>query len=118
MYNEQGNDSKTIYVERIPPNVDIDTLRHVFQKYGPVQYVSLPKYKHNGTPKGFAFLEFETEKGANDALEGFISIKRRISSALDPGELQRWVQTYTAVWENLWCCRAERNNGLFEFPNS
>ena len=88
-----GNDSKTIYVERIPPNVDIDTLRHVFQKYGPVQYVSLPKYKHNGTPKGFAFLEFETEKGANDALEGFISIKRRISSALDPGELQRWVQT-------------------------
>jgi len=88
MYNEQGNDSKTIYVERIPPNVDIDTLRHVFQKYGPVQYVSLPKYKHNGTPKGFAFLEFETEKGANDALEGFISIKRRISSALDPGELQ------------------------------
>ena len=84
----RANDNKTIYIERIPPHVDIDSLKHVFEKYGPVSYVSLPKFKHNGIPKGFAFLEFEQEEGANKALEAFILQKRRISTALDPSALQ------------------------------
>ena len=86
--DERGNDSRTIYIERIPDNADIDILKHVFEKYGPVRYISLPKFKHNGAPKGFAFLEFELEEGINSALKGFIAAKRRISTALDPGELQ------------------------------
>jgi len=84
----RANDNKTIYIERIPPHVDIDSLKHVFEKYGPVSYVSLPKFKHNGIPKGFAFLEFEQEEGTNKALEAFILQKRRISTALDPSALQ------------------------------
>ena len=84
----RANDNKTIYVERIPPHVDIDSLKHVFEKYGPVSYISLPKFKHNGIPKGFAFLEYAQEDGANKALEAFILQKRRISTALEPSALQ------------------------------
>ena len=70
LIDERGNDLRTIYIERIPPNVDHDILKHVFEKYGKVKYISLPKFKHNGTPKGFAFLEFESEEGINAALKG------------------------------------------------
>ena len=85
----QKDDQRVIYVEHLDPNVvTIEMLRHVFSKYGDVSYVSLPKFKHNGLPKGFAFVEFSMEEGAKNAMIGFIEAKRKIPSALDPSELQ------------------------------
>ena len=85
----QKDDQRVIYVEHLDPNVvTIEMLRHVFSKYGDVSYVSLPKFKHNGLPKGFAFVEFSTEESAKNAMIGFIEAKRKIPSALDPSELQ------------------------------
>ena len=85
----EKDDQRVIYVEHLDPNVvSIEMLRHVFSKYGDVSYVSLPKFKHNGQPKGFAFVEFSTEEGAKNAMVGFIEAKRKIPSALDPSELQ------------------------------
>ena len=45
-------DSRTIYVEKLPVNVTLEMLQHIFSKYGKVSYVSMPKFKHNGVPKG------------------------------------------------------------------
>lgn len=40
----------------------------MFEKYGSVVYVSLPKFK-NGTIKRFAFVEFDNKESANKVLE-------------------------------------------------
>lgn len=40
----------------------------MFEKYGSVAYVSLPKFK-SGTIKRFAFVEFDDEKSAQKILE-------------------------------------------------
>ena len=81
-------DSKTIYVEKLPVNVTLEMLQHVFSKYGTVNYISMPKFKHNGFPKGFAFVEFADDEGAKKSIEAFVLAKRRIPCGLDPGELQ------------------------------
>ena len=51
--------NKSIYFENIPDNLSIDLVVQVFQKFGKVLYVSLPKWPDTGILKGFGFLEFE-----------------------------------------------------------
>lgn len=64
-------DSVTIYVEKLPPHADHDWIKSVFSSCGKVVYVSLPRYKSNRAIKGFAFVEFEKESEAEQALEMF-----------------------------------------------
>lgn len=78
----------TIYVENIPSHVDHDWVRHVFAQYGTIDYVSLPRYRRSGRPKGFAFVEFKTPEMASSALEAFGSLECRISTSIDPSQLQ------------------------------
>ncbi|KAK6187432.1 hypothetical protein SNE40_005463 [Patella caerulea] len=62
-------DSRTVYVECLPRNVDHDWMKRVFSECGVVNYVSLPKFKSTGDTKGFGFIEFETRKAADKACE-------------------------------------------------
>ncbi|XP_026119475.1 la-related protein 7 isoform X1 [Carassius auratus] len=62
-------DNRTVYVELLPKSVTHVWLERVFSKCGNVVYVSLPRYKSTGHPKGFAFVEFETEEQAQKAIE-------------------------------------------------
>ncbi|KAK9964849.1 hypothetical protein ABG768_005986 [Culter alburnus] len=62
-------DSRTVYVELLPKTVTHVWLERVFSKCGNVVYVSIPRYKTTGDPKGFAFVEFETEEQAQNAIE-------------------------------------------------
>ncbi|XP_051773037.1 la-related protein 7 [Ctenopharyngodon idella] len=62
-------DSRTVYVELLPKTVTHVWLERVFSKCGNVVYVSIPRYKSTGDPKGFAFVEFETEEQAQKAIE-------------------------------------------------
>lgn len=64
-------DAETIYIERLPPYADHDWLKEIFSKYGKVVYISIPRFKHTGDVKGFAFVEFETAKEAQEAVEMF-----------------------------------------------
>lgn len=41
----------------------------MFGKCGNVVYVSIPRYRSTGDPKGFAFVEFETKEQAEKAIE-------------------------------------------------
>ncbi|XP_074849518.1 la-related protein 7 [Carettochelys insculpta] len=62
-------DSRTVYVELLPKNVNHSWIERVFGKCGNVVYVSIPRYKSSGDPKGFAFVEFETREQADKAIE-------------------------------------------------
>ncbi|XP_041048689.1 la-related protein 7 isoform X2 [Carcharodon carcharias] len=65
----QDVDDRTVYVELLPRNVSHGWIDRVFSKCGNVVYISIPRYKTTGDPKGFAFVEFETTSGAQKAIE-------------------------------------------------
>lgn len=44
-------------------------IERVFSKVGTVVYVSVPRYRTSGDPKGFAFVEFEKEEEAQHAIQ-------------------------------------------------
>ena len=101
--NIESVEARTIYVELNyvdPSTITNDMIRHVFSKYGNVSYVSMPKFKHNGLPKGFAFIEFSDENGAKNSMIAFVKAKRKIPSALDPSELQS-IKSYNIEQEAL-----------------
>lgn len=77
----------TIYVEHIKSDTSHEWVSSVFSEFGKVQYVSLPKYKHNKLNKGFAFIEFEHPQEAQKALEYFDSIGLKMSSHMEPDKL-------------------------------
>nr|XP_033811612.1 la-related protein 7 [Geotrypetes seraphini]XP_033811621.1 la-related protein 7 [Geotrypetes seraphini]XP_033811630.1 la-related protein 7 [Geotrypetes seraphini] len=62
-------DSRTIYVELLPKNVNHSWIERVFGKCGDVVYISIPRFKSTGDPKGFAFVEFESQEQAEKAIE-------------------------------------------------
>lgn len=65
-------EKSTIYIENVPSFVTNDSLKKMFtEKCGIVDYVSLPRYKHNRAVKGFAFIEFANISGAEAAMKMF-----------------------------------------------
>ncbi|CAG5929300.1 unnamed protein product [Menidia menidia] len=62
-------DSRTVYVELLPKDVTHSWIERVFSKCGNVVYVSIPRYKASQDSKGFAFVEFEKEEEAQQAIE-------------------------------------------------
>ncbi|XP_069169497.1 la-related protein 7 isoform X2 [Procambarus clarkii] len=77
----------TIYIENIPAHSDHSWIREVLAQYGTIDYISLPRYRRSGKPKGFAFVEFKTPQMANSALEAFGALECRIPVTIDPSEL-------------------------------
>lgn len=77
----------TIYVENIKADTDHEWLSHFFSDFGNVVYVSIPKYKHTKGNKGFAFIEFEKESDAQNALSYFESIGCKMPADTNPEEL-------------------------------
>ncbi|XP_064458067.1 la-related protein 7-like isoform X2 [Ornithodoros turicata] len=69
--DKEDTDDCTIYVERLPPTADHRWLKTTFDKHGKVVYVSLPKYRHNGKMKGFAFVEFSTPDEVEKVCQAF-----------------------------------------------
>ncbi|RZC37674.1 la-related protein 7, partial [Asbolus verrucosus] len=80
-------DECTIYVERIKTDATHEWITSVFSEFGNVVYVSIPKYKHNNAVKGFAFVEFNNENEAQNALNYFESIGCKMPSNVEPEEL-------------------------------
>jgi len=72
-------DSRTVYVEEFPTNIDHEWLKTIFTTCGTVNYVSLPKYKHNSQVKGFAFIEFSTSEEAHKACQVLNTIEKKES---------------------------------------
>ncbi|KAL3275516.1 hypothetical protein HHI36_020275 [Cryptolaemus montrouzieri] len=84
---KENEDDCTIYVERISSDANHEFLSAIFSDFGSVAYVSIPKYKHNQMNKGFAFIEFDTKKEAENTLNYFESIGCKMSSNINPEDL-------------------------------
>ncbi|XP_008324472.1 la-related protein 7 [Cynoglossus semilaevis] len=65
----KDTDSRTVYVELLPKDVSHSWIERVFTKCGNVVYISIPRYRTTGEPKGFAFVEFEKLEQAQRAIE-------------------------------------------------
>lgn len=63
--------------EQLPPKADHDWIKSMFEKYGSVAYISLPKFK-SGIIKRFAFIEFDNEESAVKVLEVKFNLKYNI----------------------------------------
>ncbi|MHC5937869.1 RNA recognition motif domain-containing protein [Nostoc sp.] len=63
----------SIYVGNLSYQVTEEDLKQAFAEYGTVNRVQLPTDRETGRPRGFAFVEMETdtqEQAAIDALDG------------------------------------------------
>lgn len=78
-------DDYTIYIEQIPLSYTIKTLKELFEQFGPVIYVSLPR--HRDTIKEYAFIEFQSKKSVRKAIEEYTKYDSVISEDVDPMDL-------------------------------
>ena len=63
----------SIYVGNLSYDVTQEDLEDVFKEYGAIKRVQLPTDRETGRPRGFGFVEMETEdeeSSAIDALDG------------------------------------------------
>ena len=59
----------SIYVGNLSYEINQEDLREVFSKYGTVQRVYLPAERETGRPKGFAFVDMDTEVEEDKAIQ-------------------------------------------------
>lgn len=72
--------------EALPPNATHDTVRQQFKQFGPVAYVSLPKYR-SGRIKEFAFIEFEQQASVEKCLIAFSQFDGVINRHYQPEKM-------------------------------
>ncbi|MBD2040959.1 RNA recognition motif domain-containing protein [Microcoleus sp. FACHB-672] len=59
----------SIYVGNLSYDVSQEDITAVFAEYGSVKRVNLPTDRETGRPRGFGFVEMETEAEENAAIE-------------------------------------------------
>jgi len=73
MWDPNGNHKatsdpyRTLFVSRINYDTSESKLRREFEVYGPIKKVSLATDKNNGKPRGYAFIEYESERDMHAA---------------------------------------------------
>ncbi|XP_066257147.1 U1 small nuclear ribonucleoprotein 70 kDa-like [Euwallacea similis] len=63
----KGRPECTIFVSRLNHNTTKETIKELFSKYGKLKRFRVVKDIVTGMPKGYAFVEYEEENGAEDA---------------------------------------------------
>ena len=59
---------KTLYVGNLSFQIAAGELRNLFEKYGKVDQVSVPRDAATGRARGFAFVEMQDENAAAEAI--------------------------------------------------
>jgi La-related protein 7 len=85
--NDEEVEACTVYVENVPKHADHAFLETIFQSFGPIAYISLPKFRVSKQPKGFAFIEFDTPEIANACVEAYKGEGACLPSDMDPASL-------------------------------
>jgi len=67
MPRNAGRPSMSLFVRNVAYDMTDDELRRVFLKYGHVRDVYVPKDYHTQEPRGFAYVQFEDIRDAEDA---------------------------------------------------
>ncbi|EDV27742.1 uncharacterized protein TRIADDRAFT_9217, partial [Trichoplax adhaerens] len=58
-----------IHLGRLTRNATKDHVQEIFSNYGKVKNVDVPTDRANGLPRGFAYIEFENGKSAENAIK-------------------------------------------------
>lgn len=110
-------DNKTLYVEALPTKADHEWVKTSFSKFGPVTYVSLPRYKVSKKIKEFAFIEFEKDESIDKAMKFFKEFGGCLClESTDPGRLMS-VTTYIKEQNNEDSKEDENRDKSEEPPN-
>lgn len=86
----QLNNILIVYIdlqEALPTNATHDWVRKIFEPYGVVAYVSLPKYRTSQRIKEFAFVEFEQRSSVLRAMTAFAEFGGALNATADPEKL-------------------------------
>ncbi len=59
----------TIYIGNLSFEAEEDDLRNIFDEYGKVSRVSMPKDRETGKKRGFAFVEMDSDEEEEKAIE-------------------------------------------------
>ncbi|MBE9117810.1 RNA-binding protein [Lusitaniella coriacea LEGE 07157] len=59
----------SIYVGNLSYDVSQEDLTQVFTEYGTVKRVHIPSDRETGRPRGFAFVEMESEANEDEAIQ-------------------------------------------------
>ena len=62
-----------IYVGNMPYSMTEDELRDLFQEHGEVSSVAIINDRQTGRPRGFGFVEMETEESGDKAIDALNS---------------------------------------------
>ena len=68
------NRNNTIFIGNLPEDISEDTLQKKFSQFGDIKTIRLVKDKDN-KPKGFGYIDFETEKAMKTAVAGKVKIE-------------------------------------------
>ena len=89
----KGDPYKTIFVGRLSYDVDERKLRREFDRYGPIHSITMIEDRSKN-PRGYAFIQFESEKDMREALKRMDGAKingRRIIVDVERGRtVQDW----------------------------
>jgi heterogeneous nuclear ribonucleoprotein A1/A3 len=62
------NMQNKIFVGNLPFKIDDQELQDVFGKFGAISEIKIPTDRESGRTRGFAFITFETQQAAQEAL--------------------------------------------------
>lgn len=82
------------------PNATHESVRNQFKQFGPIAYVSLPKYRLSGKIKEFAFIEFEQKSSVERCISAFRQFDGVINSNYEANKIQS-VTTYLKEQDEL-----------------
>lgn len=86
--------------EALLPNATHESVRNQFKQFGPIAYVSLPKYRVSGKIKEFAFIEFEQKSSVDRCISAFRQFDGVINSNYEANKIQS-VTTYLKEQDEL-----------------
>ncbi|CAH8562562.1 unnamed protein product [Schistosoma rodhaini] len=76
-----------------------DWIRNVFEEYGEVLFVSLPRYHHSNSLRGFAFVEFRTSKSARKAVKHMCLFMENEQWLVQPTETNEVSDCPESAWK-------------------
>ncbi|XP_015903561.1 la-related protein 7 isoform X2 [Parasteatoda tepidariorum] len=62
-------DACTLYVEGLPHYADLKWIKNVFDHFGTVEYINIPRFNVSHKIKGFAFIEFSNPESVKKACQ-------------------------------------------------
>ncbi|MCX5923548.1 MAG: RNA-binding protein [Candidatus Dependentiae bacterium] len=62
------DNQQTIFIGNLAFSTDKNELQDAFGKFGIISEINIPTNRETGQPRGFAFVKFETEDAAKEAL--------------------------------------------------